>query len=597
MRSSCRDNDGDYVEKLATEIWVACWSLCKPAELRRLSLTCRYFRTLCQPLLFRRQMVVAPHDMVDRHNWIKVTMDLHNRAEGLNQLAVSPHAASVREWLFMGDRASVAELLPRLPLITNIRILADTWSRLVTIFTTTLGAYRQMTELCLDNITVDPKMWAALESLDLLEEVSLRECEIVVREGPLLRLQRFILSGWDDFRSKDECGQLDLVAPQTLQRLTVGGLIEGKLLLSTLIRHSLPHLSYLSVTLTMRNSELVFALLNSCPQLESIRIHYGEFRPKNLPALPDRLPSAAIPLLKSFTGPFKLARLFVRDRPVENVLLSRSTAGTEEVLSTLTAICHGSTPLLSLSIEPALHADAIPEVLTAIGSFFPELRILSIELIDEEREFSDTVTNDEDEDDSGSEDEIDARIVELPEGEMAATDREAGAAPPALEDNKLPELSELPEQRLVTTPVPSRAPLIELPGYMYIVPLYTIHPPNSDQAVLDDDSSPLAIMMDFIYTGRIVLPSHLEVLRFSQPPAWLVNTIFENNEQHRAILALEALLPGLYEVAFGDHQNRWVRDRHVWVRDREASANGRRGNPGARIISSIWDEAGMRRTT
>ncbi|KAJ7466044.1 hypothetical protein FB451DRAFT_964209, partial [Mycena latifolia] len=42
-----------YQHILPPEIWLACWTLCSTRQLRRLSLVCQLFRSLCLPLLFQ----------------------------------------------------------------------------------------------------------------------------------------------------------------------------------------------------------------------------------------------------------------------------------------------------------------------------------------------------------------------------------------------------------------------------------------------------------------------------------------------------------------------------------------------------------------
>ncbi|KAJ7719439.1 hypothetical protein DFH07DRAFT_1067874 [Mycena maculata] len=341
----------------SAEIWCVCFGFCSVFTLRQLSLVCRYFCTLCRPLLSRRQSISAPHAVVSRHNWLKLTMDLHNKAEALNELATSPLAAFVREWHFTSDRS--LDLQPRHPLIVNIHVLQDTWLRLNTIFTTTLGAYRRLTVLDLAHLTIDAEIRTVFESLEALKELSLSDCDIVSRTGTPLPLKKI------------QSVRFHVVAPHNLQRLTVSALLDAQALFVTLVHRPLPHLTHLSIVLTTRISDLFFVVLDSCARLERIEIRSVNLfgRIGDLSELcPDQLPPATLPVLNRFEGVFSLVGRFVHNRPVNDVRLARSPLEmtAEEVLSTLATISQSSVTLRSLSIGPALPPAASPEISMSI---------------------------------------------------------------------------------------------------------------------------------------------------------------------------------------------------------------------------------------
>lgn len=92
--------------------------------------------------------------------------------------------------------------------------------------------------------------------------------------------------------------------------------------------------------------------------------------------------------------------------------------------------------------------------------------------------------------------------------------------------------------------------------------------------------------MDFIYTGRVVLPPLLEVLCFKHPTLTLGLREPYPRGLHRAILALEKLLPSLKEIEFG---GTWTRTRDQWRRGYGTGVE-------ATIISQIWNPDGTRRS-
>ncbi|KAJ6457806.1 hypothetical protein DFH09DRAFT_1349528, partial [Mycena vulgaris] len=411
-----------YVEKVATEVWLSSFNHCDDMELQRLSLVCRYFRMLCQPLLFRTKSITAPEDSsVNGHNWIKLTQDMRRIAENLSRLASSTHAASVRVWRFWGN--SRLDLPLAHPLITNIHLLQDAWLHVISTFTTTLGAYRSVTVLYLDSLTIDADFRARLRSLGLLEDLTFSDCNIVCRTGPQLPLKKFALEGWENVR--EEVDRLEMVSPNTLQALTLTGSTDPTSLLVTFRSHILPRLVDITIFLTTKSTRAFFACLDTCPVLESIHIEYSEALTGM--ELPTHLPSTTIPLLKSFWGPSQLSELFVRGRPVDNIWLARFQPETVGgLVSTLETLTQASAQLRVLTLAPSVSADSSHKIFAAIGSLFPELRALSTELDEEMRDVGNLSVDDELEIGSNDSDVdivgIDNRTVNLSEGSIASNE-------------------------------------------------------------------------------------------------------------------------------------------------------------------------------
>ena len=60
---------------LPVELWLACWRYCSKRQLRRLSLACKLFRSICLPLLLERQTadIAALAHGLTRYNWVERT--------------------------------------------------------------------------------------------------------------------------------------------------------------------------------------------------------------------------------------------------------------------------------------------------------------------------------------------------------------------------------------------------------------------------------------------------------------------------------------------------------------------------------------------
>ncbi|KAJ6450401.1 hypothetical protein C8R45DRAFT_1224128 [Mycena sanguinolenta] len=577
-------NGSSYADRLATEIWHNCWTYCGSLELRRLCLVCKYFRTICQPLLFREQTIIAPRD-ITRFNWIEMTEDMHNKAVAFHELAASPLAAFVRQWRFTGDH-TLGDIHQRLPLIANIHMLQDTWRRLFTVFTTTLGAYQRLAILRLSGLHIDFTVRATLESLKFLEELEFSECDIVARTGSLLPLKSFGLLHGRRLNSEPHVDALSFIAPDNLHRLMFGDHVDAEPVLKALSSGPLPRLSRITVLITACAFECFSTFLACCPELEFIHIRpysvINEIKP--IP-LPDPLPATTLPILKSFKDPLVLAGRFIRNRPVELVELvgSAMEIAAETVLSTLSAVSEGSVSLRMLSIWQAFPVQNSPEIFGAVGSYFPDLCTLKLEFIDQERDVSSFADSEEDPEEgyeaSGAEDTIDTRIVVLPEG---------GPVPRMTDEESAPVFSDKKREQPQVSP-----PENLLPGYMYN--RGRVYPPKPGRFESDADSSPIVAAMEFFREGRLVLPPQLEVLTFMQQPSWAGTSEFDTDEQHRAVLLLESVASTLREIGFCHSQDCWLRDRHLWIRDRTVPGKTNWGRPGAQIVSQIWNEDGSKR--
>ncbi|KAJ7692440.1 hypothetical protein B0H17DRAFT_1200498 [Mycena rosella] len=271
----------NYVDRVATEVWLNCWTFCDTASLRRLCRVCRYFLGLCQPLLFRSYRVIGP--AVEAENWISTTQDLHYQAYRLTKLAASTHATSLRTWRWLGnpDLAHLTELFPH---ITNIGALEDTWLRLVRVFTTTLGAYQRLTLLYLQELNIDAEFRATLALLEHLEDLSLRHCELLAPSGDLLPLRQFYFSVYDTELSEPAAEELHLIGRDELRCLTLDGSRESDSFLAALVIHPLPRLVEFTISLTDDVFARFFTCLDACPLLASLTLHSPATPPQ--PPLP-----------------------------------------------------------------------------------------------------------------------------------------------------------------------------------------------------------------------------------------------------------------------------------------------------------------------
>ncbi|KAJ6522959.1 hypothetical protein DFH09DRAFT_1047366 [Mycena vulgaris] len=358
-----------YLAMLPSEIWLACWTLCSSRQLRRLSLVCHLFRSLCLPLLFQTQCVDTM-DLTGRYS-IDTFHKLHRAAVRLERIADGPRVRMVRSWTFAGDSDLVAR--PRFSShITNIGMVDAMYQRVVTAFSSTFGRYSHLRSLNIGELLIDRPFRDTLVFLPMLEEVTLRNCEIPARDGVLLNLKFFMMSS----RLKDRSAEsLELVSPGRLQTLKIDGQGDTIPLMRGFGGQRFSHLTELSLD-TIFDLNLFLHFLTQCPRLQSLTAR--EFSRGRLTSFSSHVHPETIPLLRSIAAPLDLVRALTPNRPVRDVIVrSRYSLSAEDLRLAVLDIFNVSVPLRSLTLpstSPSL------ESLNNISSLFPGLSSLSMEI-------------------------------------------------------------------------------------------------------------------------------------------------------------------------------------------------------------------------
>ncbi|KAJ6521097.1 hypothetical protein DFH09DRAFT_224323 [Mycena vulgaris] len=358
-----------YLAMLPSEIWLACWTLCSSRQLRRLSLVCHLFRSLCLPLLFQTQCVDTM-DLTGRYS-IDTFHKLHRAAVRLERIADGPQVRMVRSWTFAGDSNLVAR--PRFSShITNIGMVDAMYQRVVTAFSSTFGRYSHLRSLNIGELLIDRPFRDTLVFLPMLEEVTLRNCEIPARDGVLLNLKYFMMSS----RLKDRSTEsLELVSPGRLQTLKIDGQGDTIPLMRGFGGQRFSHLTELSLD-TIFDLNLFLHFLTQCPRLQSLTAR--EFSRGRLTSFSSHVHPETIPLLRSIAAPLDLVRALTPNRPVRDVIVrSRYSLSAEDLRLAVLDISNVSVPLRSLTLpytSPSL------ESLNNISSLFPGLSSLSMEI-------------------------------------------------------------------------------------------------------------------------------------------------------------------------------------------------------------------------
>ncbi|KAJ7192350.1 hypothetical protein GGX14DRAFT_595926 [Mycena pura] len=506
-----------YLDLLAPEVWLDCWTPCSTRQLRRLSLVCHLFRTLCLPLLFRHQSLDVGQvwSPVDNDGWGDRLDYMERTAIRLERLMDGPRALWVRSWRF----SAAPEAHPHTRLLLNIQnrkhfvLLEKLHEQIIATFASTLGLYHNLRSLHLQGVTIDMHTRNTLSSLSNLESLTLA-CEITARDGDLMKLKSFTIAVTPGASIAVTTEPLRIVSAEHLQNLNIDDRWEMASLLTGFQPRKFPQL--VSISLDFLSDEergidlgidLFFEFLQRCPQLESLAIHYVYFTSND--PLPSRLHPNTIPRLGSLTAPLNLIDLFTPNRPVGTVSVKRGypydhvAIPSEEAGEYLALLFAGlslaSIPLQFLSIPPI---SPTPECFAAIVSACPHLTALVIDVTE-------------------------TAAWPPRRGEIACPEEEISDA----EDSEgMPRASSVDSSSSAAQ--------------------YWI----------------LTTVLKWIREGSISLPPDLEVFRInldSDVRPWI-----SGEEEAQARASLIGLCPGLREVQIGPVHNQWKRTGAGWKKVR-----------------------------
>lgn len=266
-----------YIEKFPLETWNECWSYSCFSALRSLASTCRLFRDLCQPRIFRCLSFCAPSPYAINNR----NCSDHILIVGLAafRLACLLKAASltpvVHMWEFHNNRGLQVPILST----RGIKKLQETVIP-TNLFIRTLPVFSNMRTLNLSNINVDSDYQAreSFASLRHLNALYLSHCNFSAQTGPLLLLLNiFGIFIYEDCELEDESVEpTQLPLPNNLTNVTIESRTHAWELfpaLATLAKFE--RLTSLRVRVPDGIADMFFAILYACPNLRSQNL--GEY--------------------------------------------------------------------------------------------------------------------------------------------------------------------------------------------------------------------------------------------------------------------------------------------------------------------------------
>ncbi|KAJ6450198.1 hypothetical protein C8R45DRAFT_946965 [Mycena sanguinolenta] len=328
------------------------------------------------------QTIDAQREPFNEDNWTRRLRGLHRAAVRLDELAGSTHVGLAHSWKFIGGRF----MLPSVERIQHcIRLVTPTHTRLVEIFSATLYLYRNLRSLCLEALVIDAHFRQTLSELSRLENLTLRSCHIVARDGFVMSLRSFTISTpHPAHTTKVARGPLRILAPDSVHILHLDAADETAPILAAFRRAQLLRLVVLSMQ-HLTDLNMFVAFLAQCPGLEVLKI--TTVHADVIVSLPQyTLSHVAIPALRDLTVHVGMLGIFSLNRPVTAVTILNQPPTrrrlpappvedfTPAVLNDLSTT---SAPLLSLSIN---QTSTTLQLFAAITSLFPQLQQLSIHL-------------------------------------------------------------------------------------------------------------------------------------------------------------------------------------------------------------------------
>ncbi|KAJ6475540.1 hypothetical protein C8R45DRAFT_1010313 [Mycena sanguinolenta] len=509
-----------YLAMFPSEIWLACWTFCSTRQLRRLSLVCHLFRSLCLQLLFQSQSVDTIDLTRKPEDWISSVHKLHRAALRLERIADGPRTLMVRSWTFVGNGKLVP--LPKSSYTTHIGMINAVYGRAVMAFSTTLGQYQHLCSLNIRDFLIDRSFRDTLVSLPRLEEVSFGNCDISARDGILLDLKSFTM-----FSTRSVLiDSLELVSPGRLQTLKLDGRGETIPLMEGFSHQRFSHLTQLSLDIIF-DLNLFLRFLTQCPQLQGLSA--GKLSGDGLTSLSSHIHHRTIPLLRSIDAPLALVRTLTPNRPVRKVIVQPGwPLSAEDLVLTVLDISNASAPVRSL---------ALPTTYPTIeSSLFPGLTSLSMDILcDEGMDVVCTYPVY-----SRCSPEADTRFPDLCDGDAF------DSLPPE-------EVSDAEEDS-------------EQPSPAVDVTLET-HPKMPNSARLHHTAVAVQEILSWICSGLVSLPLEIEVLRVTVRSHDSGSTVLSEHHQHQVIATLSRMYLSLRELKMGYHNNpHWERIGILWKR-------------------------------
>ncbi|KAJ7639204.1 hypothetical protein FB45DRAFT_1134418 [Roridomyces roridus] len=309
---------------LPTEVWRISWQNASSKDLKSLAESCRLFRDICQPFLFRNLTLLTPTTpelALSTKGHEKIKAHLTRIRERLSGIAFSVHLAPMVNSCVYGTVGSEA-------VTHNLRTgsedskeeviaLLDALDKL---FNDLIGAFINLTTLIIDGFPLKDEFCARLKTLPRLHHVHLNAC-VPSCSSSDLEIKDFSIDmlymDWHDNLPEG----YHILSPAKLETVSLRAPIAARALLSVFVGNSAPFPRLVSLAIPVENDqrELFYQFLELCPELLSLNLDVPHAFASGVV-----VPPTSIPLLQDFRGPSDMIAMIVPGRPIKKLTIDLS---------------------------------------------------------------------------------------------------------------------------------------------------------------------------------------------------------------------------------------------------------------------------------
>ncbi|KZT24270.1 hypothetical protein NEOLEDRAFT_1148863 [Neolentinus lepideus HHB14362 ss-1] len=285
------------VDVLFPEIWDEVFSNIYSDNLANVTLTCRTFRWLAQPSLFKNLIfrvnglgqVQDPAYLTSQQERLRFITS-ERIAHGVLHCSIKVHPMILIEPDSISDATR--------PMVTRTRIVDDIFE--------VLPAFHNIRSLACESVRINPYRFQKIRQLPSLQHLMLTHCVPSSNGYPPLPLRSLILRDFIGYENTtmQALGYLSLISPEHLQTLRiVDGTAMSSYLLGILETRGRLSLRVLQVAYPMARSPYFTPVLSQRQALEELLIcPSDEFSPETVPILPANV----LTKLKHYAGPHSL---------------------------------------------------------------------------------------------------------------------------------------------------------------------------------------------------------------------------------------------------------------------------------------------------
>jgi hypothetical protein len=345
-RRTTNSDTTDLLPQLPVEIWMSVFSYVHHSrDLRALCQTCKTFKPLVQPALFRFIVIVSP------------------------SLRIPPGTAKIKKRLKVLARPHIAPAIQALRVLSEYphypdhSVLDSIWNL--------ISLSKNLSKLYISDMELPTARIDCIRNLPHLKELSLIQC----RDTSHLTHFPNRFESLQSFQCDPELPWLTFFAPKTIERLMLSSAKTTSLPNSWTLNEAFPRLSYLRVSHWFVVHPLFTEVINAAPALRELVITSGKGPPGPL----TNIRRDILAKLEAYEGPEYCAPMFAQGGKLLRATIweypfftqDNDASGLDDSLGRLAVQC-GNLSYLTLRLS------VLPEDVFASASHFANLKVLHV---------------------------------------------------------------------------------------------------------------------------------------------------------------------------------------------------------------------------